>query len=354
MAAPEVARARIARVAGHIASAVPNEEAKQAQAPCSATASAPDSLPTVFFLEDHMEGTMSKDDVKEAFKIHDFGASWASDGEPSKDTVALVTVKAKVEADMLEKFPKLRLVAVAFTGFDHVDLDECRKRGVQVANVPGYSTDGVAELSFGLIFSLLRHIPLAHAHVRQGKWAWPPGNELSGKRLGIIGTGQIGMRIAEVGKAFRVSKILGYDQFKNTRFTEMGGQYASSLATLFLQADIVVIAVALTKETRGLVSEKLLKLLRPDSILINCARGAIIDQSALVRYLAEGRFRAGLDVYEIEPLAADHPLRSVPEGNLVTLPHLAYKCEESLQRRHDVTLANILAFFADSPQNIVS
>merc|ERR1719486_817377 len=137
------------------------------------------------------------------------------------------------------------------------------------------------------------------------------------------------MRCAEIAKAFRVSKVLGYDQFKNKRFTEeLGGQYEASLATLFLHADIVVVAVALTKDTRGLVSEKLLKLLRPDSMLINCARGAIIDQSALVRMLNEGRFRAGVDVYEVEPLAVDHPLRSVPEGNLVTLPHLAYMCEE--------------------------
>jgi D-3-phosphoglycerate dehydrogenase len=256
---------------------------------------------------------------------------------------------------MLDHFPSLRLVAVAFTGFDHVDLDACNKRGIAVANVPGYSTDGVAELVFGLTFSLLRHIPIAHQHVRAGKWIWPPGNELSGKRFGLIGTGKIGMRIAEIAKAFRCSKILGYDNFKNTKFVEdLGGEYVSSLATLFLHADILVVACALTKETKGLVSKKLLKLLRPDSILINCARGAIIEQDSLTTMLSEGRFRAGLDVYEVEPLPEDHPLRSVPESHLVTLPHLAYKCNESLKRRQDVTLANILAFLSDNPQNIVS
>lgn len=302
---------------------------------------------------------MAKEEVTKAFLLHDFRAVWSSDVHAAKDAedsvVALVTVKVKVDEAVLQKYPKLKLVAVAFTGFDHVDLDTCQKRGIQVANVPGYSTDGVAELSFGLIFSLLRKIPLAHSHIRQGKWAWPPGNELSGKRLGVIGTGQIGMRVAEIGKAFHVSKLLGYDQFKNPKFvSELGGHYESSLATLFLHADIVVVCVALTKQTRGLVSEKLLKLLRPDSLLINCARGAIIDQTALTKFLGEGRFRAGVDVYEIEPLPEDDPIRKIPEQQLVTLPHLAYKCEESLQRRHDVTLANILAFFADSPQNIVS
>lgn len=298
---------------------------------------------------------MPQKKVLEAFGIHDFVASWDADGQPPESVVALVTVKKKVDGAILDKFHALRLVAVSFTGFDHVDLDACRQRGVAVANVPGYATDGVGELCFGLIFSLLRHIPLAHQHIRDGKWAWKPGNELSGKSFGLIGTGQIGMRVGEIAKAFHVKKIWGYDQFKNPKFTEeLGGEYVSSLASLFLHTDIVVVCVALTKDTKGLVSGKLMRLLRPDSILINCARGAIIDQAAMVPMLQEGRFRAGLDVYEVEPLADDHPLRSLPEGNLVTLPHLAYKCEESLHRRHDVTLANILAFFADSPQNVVS
>jgi len=343
---------RLAYVTGHILGAeLPTDGPRQTPSPCS---SAEEGTSTVYFLQDHMEGTMSRDVTIKAFGIHDFKCAWASDGEAPKDTVAVITVKQPVDEALLDKFPKLKLVAVAFTGFDHVDLDECKKRGVQVANVPGYSTAGVAELCFGLIFSLLRHIPLAHRHVREGKWAWPPGNELSGKRLGLIGTGQIGMRCAEIGKAFRVSDIMGFDTFKNPGFTAMGGRYESSLATLFLHADIVLVCVALTKDTVGLVSEKLLKLLRPDSILINCARGAIIDQSAMVRMLGQGRFRAGIDVYEKEPLASDDPIRSIPEENLVTLPHLAYKCEEALLRRHHITLANILAFFAESPQNIVS
>merc|ERR1719440_1274777 len=130
-----------------------------------------------------------------AFRTHDFKAVWAADGDSPNDTVALVTVKKKVDAQMLDKFPKLKLVAVSFTGFDHVDLDECRSRGVAVANVPGYATDGVGELCFGLIFSLLRRIPLAHQHIRDGNWNFAPGNELSGKRFGLIGTGAIGMRV---------------------------------------------------------------------------------------------------------------------------------------------------------------
>jgi D-3-phosphoglycerate dehydrogenase len=309
-------------------------------------------------LEEPAEAAIKKHLVEDAWATHELKVFWATGeqlgGEVPKNAQVLVTVKKKVNKEVLDKFPALRLVAVAFTGYDHVDLDACRERGISVANVPGYSTDGVAELVFGLIFSLLRQIPTAHQHVRAGKWNWPPGNELSGKRLGLIGTGKIGQRIAEIGKAFRCAKIMGYDTHPDPKFTQMGGEYVKSLATLFLHADVLVVACALTKETKGLVSEKLLELLRPESILINCARGAIIDQEALTEMLSEGRFRAGLDVYEVEPLAADHPLRSVKEDHLVTVPHLAYKCMESLIRRQDVTLANILAFLSDNPQNIVS
>mmetsp|Transcript_16750 Transcript_16750/g.52540 ORF Transcript_16750/g.52540 Transcript_16750/m.52540 type:complete len:371 (+) Transcript_16750:63-1175(+) len=313
--------------------------------------------PVVVMLEAPAEDAVPASLVEDSFAAHDLKVCWATDDVSSMppSAVALVTVKKRVDSAVLDKLPMLKLVAVAFTGYDHVDVEDCRRRGVAVANVPGYSTDGVAELCFGLIFSLLRHIPIAHQHVRAGKWAWPPGNELSGKRLGLIGTGQIGMRVGEIGKAFKVSRLLGYDQLRNPKFTEaLGGEYVSSLATLFLHADVLVVACALTPETRGLVSAKLLRLLRPDSIIVNCARGAIIDQEAMTRMLSEGRFRAGLDVYELEPLPAEHPLRSIPESHLVTVPHLAYKCHESLRRRQDTTLANILAFLSDNPQNIVN
>lgn len=342
------ARRRVASVVGHVA--------PTAAAPPFPAPPVPE-WPVVVMLEAPAESAIPLSLVEDAFAMHNLKVCWATEdfaGAP-KDAVALVTVKKQVDASVLDRFPSLRLVAVAFTGYDHVNLQDCRSRGVAVANVPGYSTDGVAELCFGLIFSLLRHIPIAHQHVRAGKWAWPPGNELSGKRLGLIGTGAIGMRVAEIGKAFNCSKILGYDPVSNPKFVErIGGEYVSSLATLFLHADVLVVGCALTAETKGLVSEKLLKLLRPDSIIINCARGAIIDQDAMTRMLSEGRFRAGLDVYEVEPLSIDHPLRSIPESHLVTVPHLAYKCHESLKRRQDLTLANILAFFADSPQNLVT
>merc|ERR1719464_537149 len=240
----EFAVARVARLAGHLVTTGDLLE-PSALVPRS-TSAEKDDRPFVAMLEAPAEDAIPTNLVEDAFATHDLGVFWATEGiaQAPSNTVALVTVKKKVDAEVLNHFPNLRMVAVAFTGYDHVDLDDCRKRGVAVVNVPGYSTDGVAELCFGLIFSLLRHIPIAHQHVRAGKWAWPPGNELSGKRIGLIGTGQIGVRVSEIGHAFKVSKVLGYDQMKNSKFEQLGGEYVGSLATLFLHADVLVVAVA--------------------------------------------------------------------------------------------------------------
>lgn len=193
----------------------------------------------IAMLESPSEDAMPRKAVEEMFNSHELKVVWANEDHSWNDfqhATVLVTVKRRVDDALLATLPRLRLVAVAFTGYDHVDLEACKKRGVAVANVPGYSTDGAAELCFGLIFSLLRHIPMAHQHVRAGKWNWPPGNELCGRRFGIIGTGEIGLRVAEISKAFRVSKIIGFDPIKNEKFVAIGGEYVQSLATIFLHS----------------------------------------------------------------------------------------------------------------------
>eukprot|EP00913_Durusdinium_trenchii_P025521 g23955.t1 len=197
--------------------------------------------PIVAMLESPSEDAMSRTTVEEMFSRHELKVVWANEDHGWNDfqhATVLVTVKRRVDDALLATLPRLRLVAVAFTGYDHVDLEACKKRNVAVANVPGYSTDGAAELCFGLIFSLLRHIPMAHQHVRSGKWNWPPGNELCGRRFGSASASRarIGLRVAEISKAFRVSKIIGYDPVKNDKFLALGGEYVESLATVFLHA----------------------------------------------------------------------------------------------------------------------
>lgn len=351
------ASARLAVLAGHC---VKSGAAPLSRSP-AACAGVGEAGDLVVMLENPAE-ELPQNEVEKYFSGHGLRLWWApADVEPRdlpRETVVVVTVQKRVGKSMLHMLPRLQLVAVGLTGVDHIDIEECKRKGVAVANVPDYSTASAAEMCFGLLFSLLRHIPRAHKHIRGGQWVWPPGSELSGKRVGILGTGKLGNRLAEISKVFRVSQILGYDAEPNEDFRRLGGKYQASMATLFLHSDIVFISCALNPQTYGMVNAKLLRLLRPDSILINCARGGIVDQEALAKMLQEKRFRAGLDVFgggvlgEVN-LPQESIFRSLPEEQLVTTPHIGYKTHEALKRRTELVKFNILAFLAGSPQNIV-
>mmetsp|Transcript_106350 Transcript_106350/g.184899 ORF Transcript_106350/g.184899 Transcript_106350/m.184899 type:complete len:405 (-) Transcript_106350:101-1315(-) len=269
------------------------------------------------------------------------------------DTSVLITTGTPIGTDVLDRVPKLQLVAVAFTGYDHIDLAECEARGITVVNVPGYSTNATAELVVGLVLSHLRQIPMLQRHVRQGGWHTPPHETLKLKSVGIIGTGRIGRRVAELFQAFQVDKILGYSMDRSEEFTELGGAYVKSLAALFLDADVICVCLPLTSSTRGLISRKLLELLQPDSLLVNVGRGGVIDEVALAELLEKRRFRAALDVFRREPLEKDHPLRNAPEDMLLMTPHVGYQSINSLSTRFQTTINNIRAYLAGQAMNVV-
>jgi len=297
----------------------------------------------------------SRGDIEANFKKKGMDCVWAEDaGKIPEDTIVMVTAGAPVDAAVISKSPKLQLVAVALTGYDIVDLDACEARGITVSNVPGYSADATAELAVGLILSQLRRFPALHKAVAAGQWNCPLQEDLRTKTVGIIGTGQIGLRLAEIMKAFKVKKTIGYSLTQSNDFIALGGQYVGQLSALFLEADIICVCVPLTTLSKGLVSESLMNLLRPDSLLINVSRGGVVDEAALAKFLSKGRFRAALDVFNNEPLPADDPLRSVPEGNLIMTPHVGYQSQASLAERYDATVKNILAFLAGQPVNTVT
>jgi len=151
-----------------------------------------------------------------------------------------------------------------------------------------------------------------------------------------------------------VKRTIGYSLAQSKEFIAAGGQYVNQLSALFLEADIICVCVPLTRYSKGLVSKSLMNLLRPESLLINVSRGGVVDEAALASFLAKGSFRAALDVFNKEPLPADDPLRSVPEGSLIMTPHVGYQSQASLAERYDVTVKNILAYLAGQPVNSVT
>jgi|SRR6056297_3507245 len=270
------------------------------------------------------------------------------------DTAAVefvVTVKTPVTAALMAELPNLKAVAVAFTGYDVVDLDACRARGVAVMNVPEYATTAVAELVIGLSIAILRDIPQASQAVAAGEWPAQTGGELAGKTVGIVGTGAIGVATAARFAAFGCT-VLGWSRTERSAFTEYGS-YIPELSTLLEQSDIVSLHVPLTPQTKGLIGETAFAALKPGASLINTARGPVVDENALLAALERGQLAAAaLDVFATEPLPVDHPLRT--HERVLATPHISFNTTPALAERLQVTSANLAAFYTGQPTNVVS
>lgn len=252
-------------------------------------------------------------------------------------------------AEVMEQYRDLKLLTVAFTGVDHIPLEVCRKNGVTVCNCAGYSTAAVAELVFGMVISLYRRLPSCDAAVRRGGTREGlVGFELYGKTFGVVGTGAIGQRVAAIAKAFGC-RVLAYSR---TRRPETGLAYVS-LPELLRESDIVSLHVPLSEETRGMIGKEELAMMKPAALLINTARGPVVDCTALAQALCRGTIAgAGVDVFETEPpLPPEHPLFSAP--NLIAAPHVAFATAEALEKRAAIALENIRCWMEGTAQNLV-
>jgi D-3-phosphoglycerate dehydrogenase len=254
---------------------------------------------------------------------------------------------------VIEKLPQLKMISVAFTGYDHVDIESCKKHNIVVCNASGYSTYGVAELAVGLMIDVLRNISQCDRVTREGKTKdGLVGFDLHGKTVGIIGTGVIGAHAAKLLQAFDCT-LLGYDVKENPQALKYGVKYVT-LEELMKQSDIVTLHCLLIPSTKGLINRERLAMMKPGSYLINCARGPIVDTDALVEALKSGQLAgAGIDVFDIEPpLATSHPL--FPLKNAVVTPHVAFATKEAFLRRADIVVNNIAAWVSGTPQNRVA
>jgi len=275
---------------------------------------------------------------------------WSDEVSPQPENVAiLVTKEHHLDKTTIARFPNLEMISLGFTGHDDVDKVFAEENGIHVYYVPGYATDSVAELILGLTISILRRIPKSNRVIREGAWDKPviPGTELNGKTVGILGTGTIGCRTAELFLAFNCS-LLGYSRNENPRFLQLGGRYVEK-DELFGTSDIIAVCQALSDGTQGSIKRSELEHMKQGAVFINTARSGLVDHDDLVSVLRDGHIHAGIDVYSDEPERGKDPLLELE--NVVATPHVGFKTHEALTRLTQQTIANIGRFFAGDSKN---
>ena len=255
----------------------------------------------------------------------------------AKDAEILVESNIPLRKDFLDACPKLKMLSIAFTGLDHIDMEECQRRGIVVKNAAGYSTEAVAELAIAMMIDVYRKVIGNDTITRQcQRKGIMPGREIGGKTVGIIGMGNIGQRVAKLANAFGC-KVLAWNRTQK----QVEGVTFVDKNTLLKESDIVTLHIALNAETRDFITEKDFALMKSSAILINTARGPVVNEQALAHALKDGKIAgAATDVYGSEPpLKQDNPLFGAP--NLIMLPHIGFATEEAFVLRLGIVVGNI-------------
>jgi len=303
--------------------------------------------------------------IKKYFKAE----VWREYGPPSKkqliekvrDADALATLLTdKVDAEVFDEAPKLKIVAQMAVGFDNINVDEATKRGIYVTNTPGVLTETTADFAWALLMAIARRIVEADKYVRTGQWkvSWHPsmllGRDVYGATIGILGAGRIGIALARRAKGFNM-KILYYDIVPMPAEIERELQARRvGLEKLFKESDFVSVHVPLTKETYHMVNEEKLRLMKKTAYIINNSRGPVVNEKALYKALEEGWIAgAALDVFEQEPTPIDNPLLKLV--NVVVAPHISSATHETRSKMAEMVSENLVSFFqGKKPPNLVN
>lgn len=307
-----------------------------------------------------------------------FDSHLNSENVPENEDIEVVSVfiDSDVNKEVLDKLPKLKLIATRSTGFDHVDIEECKKRGVVVSNVPSYGENTVAEHTFALILTLSRKIYDAYNRVRETvsfSFEGLRGFDLKEKTLGVIGTGRIGRNVVRMAKGFEMN-ILSYDAHPDEGFAKESGLKYVSLEELLKESDIITLHVPYMEETHHLINESNINFIKKGAYLINTSRGGVVSTQALLKALQEGILAgAGLDVLEeegaykdelgfltgrhhqaekLKTVLSNHVLIDLP--NVIITPHNAFNTNEGVKRIFETTVENIISFLQGSPKNTVN
>lgn len=275
--------------------------------------------------------------------------------ERAADSEIILTNKTVIDAETIGKLPKLKYIGVLATGYNIVDTEAAKKHGIIVTNIPAYSTMSVAQMVFALILAITNRVEHYTEENHAGRWSRNPDfcywntqlTEISGKTMGIVGLGNIGNAVAKIALVFGM-KVIAYTSKNQDELPE--GVSKCDLATLFSTSDIVSLHCPLTPDTRLMANRERLATMKPSAILINTARGPLVDDQAVADALKAGELRAyGADVMTTEPPSADNPLLSAP--NTYITPHVAWATEEARQRLMQIAIDNIAAFLEGKALN---
>ena len=267
--------------------------------------------------------------------------------ERLKDADIAIITNKPVSRKVIEN-TKLELIDVAFTGVDHVDLDACKENNIKVLNASGYSDDSVAELVIGLTIGVLRKFNQNRGNIFDKENNYLLGSLIKGKTFGVIGTGNIGKKLIELLQVFGC-KIIAYSRTEKEDIKALGVEYVDH-ETLLKESDIVSLHIPNNKETKHFLGKAELDLMKEGAVLINCARGAVVDNDYLAKLLNEDKLRAGIDVFDMEPpLPEDYPLRNAK--NVILTNHVAFYTEEAMQIRADIVFDNLYSYLKGEIKN---
>lgn len=268
------------------------------------------------------------------------------------DVICTMRERMPIPAALIERLPRLKLITITGAYNRTLDLAAAAARGVLVANTGnGSSQHPTAELTWALILAAARSVPQEGRRLREGGWQSTVGTTLHGRTLGVVGLGRLGKQVAAIGRAFGMQPLAWSPNLTADRAADAGARLVPK-SELFEASDVVTLHMVLSERTRGLVGADDLGRMRDGAILVNTSRGPLIDEAALLQALRGGRISAGLDVFDQEPLAPDHPLRRL--DNVVATPHLGYVSRETYSVFFTETVENLEAFMAGAPVRLVS
>jgi D-3-phosphoglycerate dehydrogenase len=271
-----------------------------------------------------------------------------------RDAAVILNSRGAVHwpGSVLRQLPKLKMIACCAIGYDCIDMPTARELGIVVANVPGRTATIVAEHALALLLAAARRLAWMTAEIRQGRWPADHLISLAGKRLGVVGTGHIGCEMIRLAQAIGMEVVAWSFHPSAEKAARLGFRYVER-TELLRTSDAISIHLKLTEQSRGWIDADALAQMKPGTLLVNTARGAIVDSVALQEALSSGRLAgAGLDVFETEPLPADDPLLKCPQ--LVLTSHAADQLPEAIDALCGGAVDNVLAFFDGRPQNVVS